>query len=107
MTEDTNHLTLVGLEKGHKGQNLTQCRTLKANSSNSWQMGGNERTDTLFVTSGENKGVVPYDQFFLQTLLFVNCDLLKRPFFTTRSEFLKNSDAIYFSDQNSKIRSRS
>ena len=62
VTEDTNHLTLVGLEKGHKGQNLTKCRTLKANSSNSWQMGGKERTDTLFVTSGEKKGVVPYDQ---------------------------------------------
>ena len=60
VTEGTNHLTLVGLEKDHKGQNLTKCRTLKANSSNSWQMGGKQRTDTLFVTSGgENKGVVP------------------------------------------------
>ena len=60
MTKDTNHLTLVGLETLQEGQKLTKCKTLSANSSNLWQMGGKERMDTLFVASGDNKGYFLY-----------------------------------------------
>ena len=49
MTEDTNHIALVGLET-HKNLKLGKCSTFKANASDEWQNGGQNWVDTLFVT---------------------------------------------------------
>jgi len=66
LTEDTNHITLVGVglagnyefNKGHEV--LSECTNLKANASDSWQSGSNiegQVIETLYVTGQKGRSL--------------------------------------------------